>query len=46
MIPEIRPYRDDDRDTVVGLWTACHLIVPWNDPDADRPPRACPRSTC
>jgi ribosomal protein S18 acetylase RimI-like enzyme len=32
---EIRPYEDADRDAVVGLWTACHLVVPWNDPDAD-----------
>lgn len=35
MTLEIRAYRDEDRDAVVGLWTACHLVVPWNDPDAD-----------
>ncbi|WP_448205043.1 GNAT family acetyltransferase [Azospirillum sp. sgz302134] len=31
----IRPFADGDRDTVVALWTACELVVPWNDPVAD-----------
>lgn len=31
----IRPYELADRDDVVALWTACNLVVPWNDPVAD-----------
>lgn len=31
----IRPYEAADRDDVVALWTACNLVVPWNDPVAD-----------
>lgn len=31
----IRPFAEGDRDAVVGLWTACGLVVPWNDPVAD-----------
>lgn len=31
----IRPYRTDDRDQVIDLWTACGLTRPWNDPAAD-----------
>lgn len=30
-----RSYRPEDRDAVVTLWTACGLVMPWNDPDAD-----------
>lgn len=32
---EIRPIADGERDAVVALWTACNLVVPWNDPVAD-----------
>lgn len=31
----IRHYEAADRDDVVALWTACNLVVPWNDPVAD-----------
>lgn len=31
----IRPFAEGDRDAVVALWTACNLVVPWNDPVAD-----------
>lgn len=31
----VRAYRPEDRDAVVGLWTGCGLVMPWNDPDAD-----------
>ncbi|HYD30349.1 MAG TPA: GNAT family acetyltransferase [Azospirillaceae bacterium] len=31
----VRAYRDGDRDPVVALWSACNLLVPWNDPVAD-----------
>lgn len=31
----IRPMADAERDAVVALWTACNLVVPWNDPVAD-----------
>ncbi|CBS86870.1 GNAT family acetyltransferase [Azospirillum lipoferum] len=31
----VRPCRAEDRDAVVALWTACGLVVPWNDPAAD-----------
>jgi ribosomal protein S18 acetylase RimI-like enzyme len=32
---EIRPFRSDETDAVVGLWDACDLIRPWNDPRKD-----------
>jgi ribosomal protein S18 acetylase RimI-like enzyme len=32
---EIRPFRPGDTDAVVGLWDACDLIRPWNDPRKD-----------
>jgi ribosomal protein S18 acetylase RimI-like enzyme len=32
---EIRPFDRDDTDDVVGLWEACDLVVPWNDPHLD-----------
>ena len=31
----IRPIEDGDRDAVVSLWSACNLVVPWNDPESD-----------
>jgi ribosomal protein S18 acetylase RimI-like enzyme len=31
----IRPFRRDDTDAVVQLWTDCSLVRPWNDPRAD-----------
>ncbi|MBP2227522.1 ribosomal protein S18 acetylase RimI-like enzyme [Azospirillum agricola] len=31
----IRVCGPSDRDAVVALWTACGLVVPWNDPAAD-----------
>lgn len=33
--PEVRAYRDGDRDGLVALWEACDLTTPWNDPDLD-----------
>ena len=31
----IRPYRADDEASVIALWTACHLVVPHNNPRKD-----------
>lgn len=31
----IRPFEEADRAAVVGLWHACGLTRPWNDPDRD-----------
>ena len=31
----IRPFRAADEDAVVGLWLACGLTRPWNDPHQD-----------
>jgi ribosomal protein S18 acetylase RimI-like enzyme len=31
----IRDATPSDQDAVVALWTACELVVPWNDPAAD-----------
>ena len=31
----IRPFENDDRQTVIQLWRRCGLVVPWNDPEAD-----------
>ncbi|KAA0593586.1 ribosomal protein S18 acetylase RimI-like enzyme [Azospirillum lipoferum] len=31
----IRPCTAEDCDAVVALWTACGLVVPWNNPAAD-----------
>jgi GNAT superfamily N-acetyltransferase len=31
----IRPFRAEDEDTVIGLWHACGLTRPWNDPRRD-----------
>ena len=32
---QIRPYRSDDEVAVVGLWAACQLIGPLNNPHQD-----------
>ena len=32
---QIREYQDGDREEVISLWTACALVVPWNDPAKD-----------
>ncbi len=32
---QVRPFQPDDSESVVQLWTACGLIVPWNDPRRD-----------
>ena len=31
----IRPFQQEDEDSVVQLWTECGLVVPWNDPYRD-----------
>lgn len=31
----IRSFAQADREPVKALWTACGLVVPYNDPDAD-----------
>ncbi|BAI71934.1 acetyltransferase [Azospirillum sp. B510] len=31
----VRACAAEDRDAVVALWSACGLLVPWNDPAAD-----------
>ena len=31
----IRPYRSDDETAVVGLWVACQLVGPQNNPHQD-----------
>lgn len=31
----IRPFENDDRQTVIKLWRRCGLLVAWNDPEAD-----------
>jgi len=32
---EIRPYESGNEMQVVQLWTACGLVVPWNNPHRD-----------
>ncbi len=32
---DVRSFRIADTDAVVGLWTACGLVRPWNDPRRD-----------
>jgi ribosomal protein S18 acetylase RimI-like enzyme len=32
---EIRPFAPNDEASVVQLWNACGLTVPWNDPHRD-----------
>jgi ribosomal protein S18 acetylase RimI-like enzyme len=31
----IRPFKREDADAVIGLWTECGLVVPQNDPVQD-----------
>jgi ribosomal protein S18 acetylase RimI-like enzyme len=31
----IRPFRLEDTEAVIALWTECKLVRPWNDPRAD-----------
>ncbi len=31
----IRPFREEDTEAVIALWTDCKLVRPWNDPRAD-----------
>ena len=31
----IRPFELTDTEAVLGLWHACGLVVPWNDPEKD-----------
>ena len=31
----IQPFQETDTETVVALWQACGLTVPWNDPRKD-----------
>ncbi|BBO90212.1 GNAT family acetyltransferase [Desulfosarcina ovata] len=35
MMIEIRPYESNDEMQVVQLWTACGLVVAWNNPHRD-----------
>jgi len=35
MSQEIRAFRSEDTESVVELWNACGLTVPWNDPRRD-----------
>ena len=32
---QLRAFGRDDTETVVALWHACGLVVPWNDPHRD-----------
>ncbi|HOO51444.1 MAG TPA: GNAT family acetyltransferase [Alphaproteobacteria bacterium] len=32
---EIRPFDPNDEESVIRLWTACGLVVPWNNPHRD-----------
>ena len=32
---EIRPFDPNDEESVIQLWTACGLVVPWNNPRRD-----------
>lgn len=34
-IMHIRPYVDEDFESVVALWNACGLLRPWNNPGRD-----------
>lgn len=31
----IRPYQEQDENSVIQLWHDCKLVVPWNDPRQD-----------
>lgn len=32
---KVRRFAEGDRKAVIGLWEACGLVVPWNDPSKD-----------
>lgn len=32
---KIRSFESEDQDSVIALWQACNLLVPWNDPQKD-----------
>lgn len=32
---KVRVFKEADREPVIGLWRACGLTRPWNDPDTD-----------
>ena len=32
---EVRAFQGTDREGLIGLWSACELLRPWNDPDRD-----------
>jgi ribosomal protein S18 acetylase RimI-like enzyme len=32
---QIRPFRTEDTEQVIDLWTASGLVRPWNDPRRD-----------
>jgi ribosomal protein S18 acetylase RimI-like enzyme len=32
---KIRAYGEEDQAKLIDLWTACGLVVPWNDPARD-----------
>ena len=32
---QIREYREDDRQSIIALWTECGLVVSHNNPDRD-----------
>lgn len=38
---EIRAFEPEDEADVVGLWRACGLVVPWNDPRKDIQRKLC-----
>jgi ribosomal protein S18 acetylase RimI-like enzyme len=31
----IRSFVESDQDDIIGIWKACGLVVPWNDPASD-----------
>ena len=31
----IRPFESGDEEAVISLWSACSLVVPWNNPQRD-----------
>ena len=34
-MPEISVFRASDEPSVIALWEACELVVPWNVPSLD-----------
>jgi len=32
---EVRAFQGADREGLIGLWSVCDLLRPWNDPDRD-----------